>query len=438
MNRRSGTYTLFFWLAFALVLFLNLLVWLYLKQVESRFHSELETHLFDVEQVLNRLMTEFNDDVDLSTLLPDDNSSLTFFYYQQQLEEIRQKSSLQSILLLSPQGEILVSSPPSLSKQKTSSAVLHTEFKKALSGLTVVSEIREYAGEQFMSAYTPIKNIDGFLSAVLVIEAKADFFIVLSSLKNRLLLFSFINLTLIILTALFLFRMIQRSMRYQSELKDQEHLVELGTMAASVAHELRNPLGIIQGTNDVIKKKYNAQDDEIFNYIPDEIKRLNRLIDDFLTFSRSPNLNIETLDLEHLTEHLRLSLTEANREGLIISKLPLTTIQTDGQLLEQALLNVILNAFQASGNEQPVQLNLSSPGKNLLQFEIIDNGPGIPNEKQSQVFTPFFTTKEQGTGLGLAITKRIIQHLQGNISLQTFTGNGARFIIEVPSLKNNN
>ncbi len=435
MNRRSGTYTLFFWLAFALVLFLNLLVWLYLKQVESRFHSELETHLFDVEQVLNRLMTEFNDDVDLGLLLPNDHSSLTFLYYQQQLEDIRQKSSLQSILLLNPHGEILVSSPPSLSIQKTSSAVLRTEFKKAISGLTVVSEIREYAGEQFMSAYAPVKNIDGFISAVLVIEAKADFFTVLSSLKNRLLLFSFINLTLIILTALFLFRMIQRSMRYQSELKDQEHLVELGTMAASVAHELRNPLGIIQGTNDVIKKKYNARNDEIFNYIPDEIKRLNRLIDDFLTFSRSPKLNIETLHLEHLTEHLRLSLSEANRKKLIISKLPHTIIQTDGQLLEQALLNVILNAFQASGNEQSVQLNISSPGKNRLRFEIIDNGPGIPIEKQAQIFTPFFTTKEQGTGLGLAITKRIIQHLQGSISFHTPKEKGAKFIIEIPSIE---
>ncbi len=435
MNRRSGTYSLFFWLAFALVLFLNLLVWLYLKQVEVRFHSELETHLFDVEQVLNRLMTEFNDDVDLGLLLPDDSSSLTFFYYQQQLDDIRQKSSLQSILLLNPQGEILVSSPPSLSKQKTSSAVLRAEFKKALAGLTVVSEIREFAGEQFMSAYAPVKNIDGFLSAVLVIAAKADFFTVLSSLKNRLLLFSFINLILIIFTALFLFRMIQRSVRYQAELKDQEHLVELGTMAASVAHELRNPLGIIQGTNDVIKKKYDAQDDEIFNYIPDEIKRLNRLIDDFLTFSRSPNLHIEPLNLEHLTEHLRLSLPEASRAKLIISELPQTILQTDVQLLEQALLNVILNAFQASGNEQPVHLNISSPGKNRLRFEIIDQGPGIPKEKQTQVFTPFFTTKEQGTGLGLAITKRIIQHLQGDIYLQTPKGNGANFTIEIPPFK---
>ncbi len=434
MTRRSGTYALVFWLAFALVLFLNLAVWIYLKQVESRFHGALEAHLYDVEQVLNRLMTELNDDVDLGTLLPGDNASLKFYYYQQQLENIRQKSSLQSIVLLSPQGEVLVSSPPSLGKLKTSATALHSEFKKALSGATIVSKIRRYAGEPFMSAYAPVKNIDGFLTAVLVIEAKAGFFSVLSSLKNRLLLFSLINLTLIVLTALFLFRMIQRSMHYQSELKDQEHLVQLGTMAASVAHELRNPLGIIQGTNDVIKKKYYAGDDEIFSYIPNEINRLNRLIDAFLTFSRTPQLTIETIDLKDLTKHLLQSLSQKNRKYLILSQLPNTKIKSDRHLLEQALLNVVLNAFQAGRDGQPVLLNITAPRKNRLHFEIIDNGPGIPEEVQSKIFTPFFTTKEQGTGLGLAITKRIIEQLHGTILLFTPEEKGAGFIIEIPDL----
>lgn len=434
MNRRSGTYTLFFWLAVGLVLFLNLMVWIYLNQVESRFHSELETHLFDVEQVLKRLMTELNDDVDMATLLPGDNSSIKFYYYQQQLEEIRQKSSLQSIVLLSPQGKILVSSPPSIAKLKNSSTAMHNEFKEALSGLTVVTGIREYAGEKFMGAYAPVKNVDGFLTAVLVIEAKAGFFSVLGRLRNRLLLFSFINLALIMLTALFLFRLIQRSMHYQAALKDQEHLVELGTMAASVAHELRNPLGVIQGTNDVIKKKYHANNDALFTYIPDEIKRLNRLIDDFLTFSRSPKLTIDTLQLEPLTKHLRQSLPKEMQKRLTLSELPQSKIQSDGQLLEQALFNVILNAFQASGKKKAVYLNISSPKKNRLRFEIIDQGPGIPRELQNRIFSPFFTTREQGTGLGLAITKRIIEHLKGTIALSARPTKGAGFIIEIPDL----
>ncbi|HID39115.1 MAG TPA: hypothetical protein EYP36_06340, partial [Calditrichaeota bacterium] len=319
-------------------------------------------------------------------------------------------------------------------KLKISSTALHREFKKALSGLTVVSEIRKYAGEPFMSAYAPLKNIDGFLTAVLVIEARAGFFNVLSSLKKRLLLFSFINLVLISLTALFLFRMIQRSMHYQAELKDQQHLVELGTMAASVAHELRNPLGIIQGTNDVIKKKYHAEKDEIFNYIPDEIKRLNRLIDNFLTFSRSPQLSLEPLYMDQITEHILQSLPEENRRHLILSQLPDTKIQSDRQLLEQALLNVLLNAFQASRSGQAVALNISSPKKNRLRFEIIDHGTGIPKEVQAKIFTPFFTTKEQGTGLGLAITKRIVDQLQGTITVSSQKEKGTTLRIEIPDL----
>jgi len=435
MNRSSGTFALFFWLAFAVVLFLNLFVWLYLQEVENQFHSELKTHLLDVEHVMSRLIIEYTDDVDLGLLLPDDKSSLPFYYYQQPLEEIRLKSNLQSILLLTPLAEILVATPQTLGNQRFSSTGYTEDFQKAISGLVVVSEIKEYAGEKFMSAYAPIKNIDGFLIAVLVIEAKADFFIVLTNLKNRLLLFSFINLGLILIIALFLYRMTQRSMHYQAELKEQEHLVELGTMAASVAHELRNPLGIIEGTNDVIRKKYGLKDDEIFKYIPDEIKRLNRLIDDFLTFSRTPKLNIETLDLNILIQRIKMNISTEYEDSLMIAQIPEISFQTDAQLLEQALLNLISNALQASAPGEQVRVSISNPKKKFLQFEIMDNGPGIPQEMQDKILSPFFTTKEQGTGLGLAITNRIILHLQGNLHFTNRKEKGALFTIKIPSLK---
>ncbi len=434
MKRSSGTYALFFWSAFIFVLFLNLLVWLYLQQVEDRFRSELKAHLLDVEQVLNQLINTYSDNVDISLLMPGDESSLTHLYYRQPLDAIRSNSHLQSIMLLSPKGEILIASPQNAGHGTLSSMAHNRYFKQALSGSTTVSDIEHYAGESFMSAYAPVQNIDGFTVAVLIIEAKADFFSVLGSLKSRLLIFSLLNLILISLIALFLFRTIQRSMRYQSELKDQEHLVQLGTMAASVAHELRNPLGIIEGTNDVIRKKYATKPDELFEYIPQEVKRLNGLIDHFLTFARTPQLNVASLDMNVLLMRLKMSLSESQCARLHITAPERCGTRTDAGLLEQALMNLLINAFQASGESDTVALHISTLKNNRLQLVVQDNGPGIPEAQRETIFEPFFTTKEKGTGLGLAITKRLISHLQGTLSLDPSVS-GARFVIEIPSLE---
>ena len=434
MRQGSGKYAFFFWLTFTIILFLNLLVWLYLKQIENRFHSQLEAHLHDVSQVMNKLIDEYNYSVDITQLIPGDNRSLNYLYFQQPLEDLRLKSNLQSILLLNTQGEILVASPQTIEKQRISATVLNIDFQESLAGRIVVSEVKEFAGEYFMSAYAPIKNIDDFLVAVLVIEAKADFFTVLANLENRLLLFSLINISVILIIAMLLYRMIQRSMRFQAELREQEHLVQLGTMAASVAHELRNPLGIIKGSNDVIRKKYATIDDEIFSYIPDEIGRLNRLIDDFLTFSRSPKLDIQKLELEKFMDHILLNISEADQKRIQINPLPHISVNTDIQLLEQALLNIILNALQADDDGGLVRITMEKFRKKQIRLLVDDSGPGISKELESKIFNPFYTTKEKGTGLGLAITRRIIQQLSGTIRYEN-RENGARFIIEIPSFK---
>ncbi len=434
MKRASGTYALFFWSAFSIVLFLNLLVWLYLQQVENQFRHELKAHLSDVEQVLKQLMNAYSDDVDISLLMPGDETSLAHLYYRQPLEAIRSNSHLQSIMLLSPKGEILVASPQNAGHGALSSLAHNRYFRQALSGRAAVSDMEEYAGESFMSAYAPVQNIDGFTVAVLAIEAKADFFSVLTSLKNRLLLFSMLNLALISLIALFLFRAIQRSMRYQSELKDQEHLVQLGSMSASVAHELRNPLGIIVGTNDVIRKKYADREDELFDYIPQEIKRLNGLIDHFLTFARSPQIQVGALDMQALLMRIKMSLKESQRARLRVTAPDTCSILTDASLLEQAVMNLLINAFQASKPNDSVELHISQPAKNRLRLVVQDKGPGVPKAQRETIFKPFFTTKEKGTGLGLAITKRLIDHLQGTLSLES-AETGSRFVIEIPSLE---
>jgi len=436
LKDKSRSYVFFFWIGFLIVLIMNILVWLYLNQVEAQFRNNLQNRLQDSNQILGRLVNRYNQDVNLETILPGDRSSLAYFYFQQPLDEIRLQTHLQSIVLLSTRGDILISSPEQISRQKTSSVIQRAEFKAAIQGKAVVSEVEEYAGEKFMSAFAPIKNDDGFIIAVLVSEAKADYFSVLTQLRNRIFTFSLLSFVVILFTAFFLFRMIRRSMQYQAEIKDQEHLVQLGTMASTVAHELRNPLGIIEGAGDLIKKKYGNGNDEIFRYISDEVQRLNRLIDDLLRISRTPQLHITELNIGELVQRLKMSLSEPERKRLVVNIEPRKqSFHADANLIEQALLNLLRNAAEAGSDGKQMHLSFAADKKKYLKIILHDEGPGVPQDIQDKIFEPFFTTKEKGSGLGLAITKHIVTHLQGEISLTSKSGKGTTVEILLPDLQ---
>ncbi|HID39660.1 MAG TPA: hypothetical protein EYP36_09130 [Calditrichaeota bacterium] len=432
----SGRFALFFWLSFALVLLLNLLVWLYLNQVEQKFKEQLQDRLRDANQLLGRLMLEYNEDVNIHLLVPGDNGTLEYLFYKQIFEEIRNRGTLQTIILISPQGEILVSVPPILSEQTILSFTGSPNFIQALKGEAVVSDIEEYGGERFITGYMPITDLDGYLLAILIVEAKAKYFNVLGTLKNNILIFSLLNFILISLIAFMLFRMVRRTIRYEREIRDQQHLVQLGTMAASVAHELRNPLNIIEATNDTIRKKYEQNNDEIFEYIPQEVIRLNALIDDFLRFAGTPQLYVEEIILQRLFDRVLMGFEEADMDRIKV-RLEKSTIQltTDGNILQQIITNIITNSLQASDKSQPVLISVSAKQRNKIQIIIEDKGTGIPKDKLDKIFEPFYTTKERGTGLGLAISQRLIQYLQGTIKVESVPNAGTTVTLELPNLK---
>ena len=426
--KTSNQYLIYFWIGFLIVIFLNGFVWIYLNQVDKQFENELKNKLLSMNSLISRLI----DDSEINAILPDNHQSIEYIYYQQLLEDISRNNDLQSILIVSPEYEILVSAPEILAKQQAINLHNSRSFKSALKGIPAVSDVQNYADEKFMSAYYPIQNIDGFVTVVLIIEAKANYFHIIISLRNRLFVFSLINSLLIILIAYFLSRMIKRSMHYQSELKEQERLVELGTMAATVAHELRNPLNIIEATNDIIQKKYSENEDEVFSYIPDEVNRLSILIDNFLKFARNPELKMEIKSTSDLIDRIKLNLNEMDRSRLQISNPKVTEIYTDHSLLEQALVNLIKNALESSNNDESVHLTFELEKKNRVKITIEDHGAGIPADILNRVFDPFFTTKEKGTGLGLAITKRIIENLNGTIQIQSIEGKGTKIEFTLP------
>ena len=426
-NKRR--YIIFFWIGIAVILMMNILLWVYVNQVESRFSNELKTRLLSNNRSLSRLI----DPETLSFLAPGQHNAPEYIATLLTYDDIRRQDSLQSIILLSPSGDMLVASPEALLVQKSSIDKESAAFKTALNGRFSSTAPQEIDGSWFMSSYGPVFDSDGFVGAVQVIEARASYFDTLSELRRQLFLFSILNFILIAIIAALLFRMIDRMVRYQATLKDNEHLVQLGTMAASVAHELRNPLGIIEGSNDLIRRKYGRDNpDELFDYIPDEIKRLNLLIDDFLKFSRTPQLRIREMELGFFIDKIKLNYPpEQSRRLQITLEKPELTLRTDGDMLEQILLNILRNAFEASPPQAPVSLHVVSK-KKRLHFKIQDQGPGIPPQEQDKIFQPFFTTKQRGTGLGLAISQRTARLLSGRITLYSEPGKGALFILDIP------
>lgn len=429
MNNSKTQYTIFFWIGIVLILVLNLLLWIYVNQVEEKFTSNLSTRLTSTNKSLARLI----DDEFLELVIPGETNSLEYFTIREILEEIRQQDSLQSVLLLSSQGEILVASPEILRLQKEINLTNNPFFDRAKKGFYETSGLEQFSGEWFMSSYGNVKDIDGRVVAILIIEAKATYFETIQNLRNQLFLFSLINFLVITIIAVFLFRMIDRAFKYQATIKDHEHLIQLGTMGATVAHEIRNPLGIIEGSNELIKKKYGRPDDEIFEYIPSEIKRLTTIIDGFLNFARTPNIKITNFPIAQLIDRIKVGISPPNT--LIIkndgpeNELILTT---DEDLLEQAFLNIIKNAVEAGGENATVVFEVSEL-KNKIQFSIKDSGPGMEKDELDKIFQPFFTTKEKGTGLGLAITKRLIEMLDGQIIVKSVVGEGSEFLITLPA-----
>jgi two-component system sensor histidine kinase HydH len=273
------------------------------------------------------------------------------------------------------------------------------------------------------------------VSGLLIVEAPAEFFDMLNQFDQGVLVFSFLNSILILSVAFLLFRSIKRVFQLQNLIKNQEQLVKMGEMAASVAHELRNPLGIIHGANTLIQKKYASDKDEIFTYIPEELKRLNKLIEDFLAFSRTRSFTIQTVNIKELLTKITIALSEHSKIRINLNiENDFPEISTDIDTLEQILLNILNNSIQVSPDNGQISIKCDVVGKNI-KIQISDNGPGISPEIMDRIFDPFFTTKEEGSGLGLAISSRLIEQLEGKISVQSITGKGTTVTIVLPAHK---
>lgn len=221
------------------------------------------------------------------------------------------------------------------------------------------------------------------------------------------------------------------------EMNRQKNLAEMGKFSLMIAHEVKNPLGIIKSSLDVLKKELNiGRDNLMVDYIEDEIRRLNALIEDFLLFARPATPAFRQVDVNGLVRDIvdRFRLQMDNTPVEIILEIPDRSLElvADPDLIARALNNIIRNAVEASGAcGGEVRVRAAQEGE-MWDVEVRDQGGGIPLSQIDQVFDPFFTTKSGGTGLGLAFAVQVAKAHGGMIQAANNETGGALFTFSLP------
>ena len=215
-------------------------------------------------------------------------------------------------------------------------------------------------------------------------------------------------------------------------------LAEVGKFSMIVAHEIKNPLAIIKGSLDVLRKEGQIDallKKQMMGFLDEEIERINKLIEDFLLFARpqTPALLPVVIDdlVVKLEQRLRFMSGNIQAEMDIHDRQGGRELCCDQGLLERALLNIVRNAMEVSTAEDAVQVGVSCTERRLV-FTVQDNGPGVLAEDLPRIFEPFYSTKAKGTGLGLAIAKDVVRAHGGTISAVNRKGGGACFTVSLP------
>jgi signal transduction histidine kinase len=221
------------------------------------------------------------------------------------------------------------------------------------------------------------------------------------------------------------------------QLKKTERLTAAGQLSASLAHEIRNPLASISGAAGILARGQASAEArvECLEILTKESQRLNKLLTNFLDFARPRLPKLQMTELRDLVQSVTtLAQHAAHRQGVSLQvEIPSQggEIECDPEQIKQLLLNLILNAIQATEGEGQVEVRSLFTDENLC-IEVCDYGRGISHEAKDRIFEPFFTTKENGTGLGLAIASNIAAQHGGTLTCRSNAGQGTVFRMELP------
>lgn len=232
--------------------------------------------------------------------------------------------------------------------------------------------------------------------------------------------------------------------RAQAEARRSERLAALGQLSAGLAHEIRNPLGVIKGSAEMLNQKLQSGDAlaaELAGYISSEVNRVSALVSRFLDFARPLHADRKPHQIAPLLDHTLNAIADQWQGGTVevqrSYEAGLPDVPLDEGLCEQAFVNLVQNAYQAMGPAGgTLRASIGRTRKNGragIEVRLLDSGPGIPPELREQIFNPFFTTKQDGVGLGLSIVSKILDEHHGSIRVEGAAGEGACFVLFFPA-----
>jgi len=249
--------------------------------------------------------------------------------------------------------------------------------------------------------------------------------------------------------------LLKRQSEQLSELEQQlrlaDRLAVVGELTASLAHEVRNPLGAIRGAAEILRDELppNARQSEFFDILVQETERLSAVLENYLNLARKQPHRISRFEVGDLLESIQRMLTAMARKTHVQLEMDVTGqplwLMADPNQLRQILLNLVLNAIQAMPEGGTITLRArrvsetapdseSTPMRqNYIEISVEDQGSGIPEEIRDKIFKPFFTTKTEGTGLGLAIVKRLADENGWEIRVTSKSGQGTTVTVRLPA-----
>ncbi len=407
-----------------------------------------------------------------------DDESRMVLRLKEKLGEIREAAGVENIIIFGTDRRSLLDLRPGYAIGSACDLPRFDESFTAGLGRGQAVSSRSYrspAGKFFISAYAPILNPNGELFAIVGVDGGAGEVGIIEQMRTRLYWIAALLAVFASIFALFLARTLTRPIRGISETAkrigggDYEARVllpataELRTMAdsinamarqvqmrdkqlkemsANVAHEIRNPLNSLKLQLTLLGEELGDVIDgpppESLETLHHEIAKLNRFLTEFLTYSRSITLvrnKVSPADLAvNAAEMAAGEATEQEVAIKVAAEALLPDLFVDRDRLEQSLLNIVLNAVQASGPNGRVDIKVRNAKDGaFVEFITTDNGFGIQNDRLEEIFEPFYTTKESGTGLGLSNARRIIHEHGGTITARNLPQGGAEISVRIPS-----
>ena len=296
-------------------------------------------------------------------------------------------------------------------------------------------------GTMQKSAHVPIFKYfedSRYVVAIVTVSGNPDFFSALGALRGGAFLTAAVVLLILVLMGIFLFQINRSLERYRASIMRQENLAAMGRMTAGIAHEIRNPLGIIRGAGEHLQRVLESAgiEDEVVDFIPEEVDRLDQILTGYLAFGSDKEAVTETFDLGACVRR-SIGLVAADLETAAIRiemerELPPAPVRGDPRRLQQVLLNLFINARDAMPEGGTLTISMTTQGGTVV-LAVSDTGTGLLHVPDDRLFEPFWTSKEKGSGLGLAMSRRIIEDMDGTIALEDrISPPGARAQVVLP------